>query len=322
MTGRPRSGPLRAASLGAALSVAALLSVAPAEAQVSSFLDGLFGRKDPAAEAPQPDAAPGQAPTAGQGSGQASGQGSGQAPSPSARAPLPPRRPASLGGGKGAAPEPVETAAVPAAAPAQVAAVTPATAVDPGNPAAVIERANAYFNGVTTLTGNFVQIGADGRKIGGKLTLAKPGRLRFDYDQPSTLEVIADGTSVAVRDRKLATQDLYFISQTPLKFLLRDKIDLARDLTVTDVAAEPGGIRIVLDDRSTLGGTSRIALYFDDAMKTLSQWRITDPQGYQTTVLLSNLQRGRAVDGMLFVINYGRAVDKELEAKMQQARPN
>ncbi|MET7242630.1 outer-membrane lipoprotein carrier protein LolA [Methylobacterium sp. EM32] len=317
MNGRPRSGPLRAVSLGAALSVAALLSAAPAEAQVSSFLDGLFGRKDPAPEAVQPDmapAAPGQAPAAG------------QVPGPSAKAPLPPRRPSSLGGGKNAAPEPVETAAVPSAGesrPAQqVAAVTTPSAVDPANPAAVIERANAYFNGVTTLTGNFVQIGADGRKIGGKLTLAKPGRLRFDYDQPSSLEVIADGTSVAVRDRKLATQDLYFISQTPLKFLLRDKIDLARDLTVTDVSAEPGGIRIVLDDRSTLGGTSRIALYFDDAMKTLSQWRITDPQGYQTTVLLSNLQRGRAVDGMLFVINYGRAVDKELEAKMQQARPN
>ncbi|TNC14817.1 outer membrane lipoprotein carrier protein LolA [Methylobacterium terricola] len=318
MNGRPRSGPLRAASLGAALSVAALampaaLVASPAEAQVSSFLDGLFGRKDPAPEA-QPEAAP-AAPS------QAAPGGA------SAKAPLPPRRPSSLGGAKTAAPEPVETAAVPtgteAGRPAQqVAAATTAAAVDPANPASVIERANAYFNGVSTLTGNFVQIGADGRKIGGKLTLAKPGRLRFDYDQPSTLEVIADGTSVAVRDRKLATQDLYFISQTPLKFLLRDKIDLARDLTVTDVSAEPGGIRIVLDDRSTLGGTSRIALYFDDAMKTLSQWRITDPQGYQTTVLLSNLQRGRAVDGMLFVINYGRAVDKELEAKMQQARPN
>ncbi len=315
MTGRPRSGPLRAVSLGAALSVATLVSAVPAQAQVSSFLDGLFGRKDPAPEA-QPDMAPA-----------APYQAAPAAPGSSARAPLPPRRPTSLGGAKGAAPEPVETAAVPAAPEAgrpaqQVAAATTAAAVDPANPAAVIERANAYFNGVTTLTGNFIQIGADGRKIGGKLTLAKPGRLRFDYDQPSTLEVIADGTSVAVRDRKLATQDLYFISQTPLKFLLRDKIDLARDLTVTDVAAEPGGIRIVLDDRSTLGGTSRIALYFDDAMKTLSQWRITDPQGYQTTVLLSNLQRGRAVDGMLFVINYGRAVDKELEAKMQQARPN
>ena len=93
---------------------------------------------------------------------------------------------------------------------------------------------------MTTLTGNFVQIGPDGRRIGGKLTLAKPGRLRFDYDQPSPLEIVADGTSVAVKDRKLGTQDLYFISQTPLKFLLREKIDLARDLTVTDVGERSG----------------------------------------------------------------------------------
>ncbi len=62
-------------------------------------------------------------------------------------------------------------------------------------PPPVLAQANAYFNGITTLTGSFMQIGADGRRIGGKLTLAKPGRLRFDYDQPSPLEVVADGTS-------------------------------------------------------------------------------------------------------------------------------
>ncbi|WP_410824793.1 outer-membrane lipoprotein carrier protein LolA, partial [Methylobacterium oryzisoli] len=249
------------------------------------------------------------------------GAPAGAASSSSARPPLPPRRPAALGGSR-APVETAEAAPAPAAAPPQqVAAVTTPAAVDPTNPAAVIERANAYFNNVSTLTGGFVQIGADGRRIGGKLYLAKPGRLRFDYDQPSPLEVVADGTSVAVRDRKLATQDLYFISQTPLKFLLRDKIDLARDLTVTDVAADPGGVRISLEDRSTLGGTSRIVLTFDEAMKTLGQWRITDPQGYQTTVVLSNLQRGRPIDGMMFVINYGRAEDKELEQRMRQQSP-
>ncbi|MEH3144167.1 MAG: outer-membrane lipoprotein carrier protein LolA [Methylobacterium frigidaeris] len=298
----------RPAVAGAALAL--LVGTGTAQAQVSSFLDGLFGRKDPA---PQAEPAPASAPAAPE--APAAGPGAGA----SVRAPLPPRRPAALGGGKAAPVEAVAEAPAPAGQ-QQVAAVTTPVAVDMTNPAAVIERANAYFNGVSTLTGNFVQIGADGRKIGGKLTLAKPGRLRFDYDQPSSLEVVADGTSVAVRDRKLATQDLYFISQTPLKFLLRDKIDLARDLTVTDVAADPGGVRLTLDDRSTLGGTSRIMLFFDADMKTLGQWRITDPQGYQTTVVLSNLQRGRAVDGMLFVINYGRAEDKELERRMQQAR--
>ncbi|WP_018259482.1 outer-membrane lipoprotein carrier protein LolA [Methylobacterium sp. WSM2598] len=311
MTGRPRSGPL--ALLAALLCLA---GAAPAQAQVTSFLDSLFGTKRDQGPQAQPDpaqAAPGGAPGA-----------AGGAPTLS-RAPLPPRRPTALGGAK-APVEAGETVAVPAAAPApaappqQVAAVTTPAAVDLSNPAAVVERANGYFNSVSTLTGNFVQIAADGRKIGGKLYLAKPGRLRFDYDQPSPLEVVADGTSVAVRDRKLATQDLYFISQTPLKFLLRDRIDLARDLSVTDVSTEPGGVRISLEDRSTLGGTSRIVLVFDEAMKSLSQWRITDPQGYQTTVLLSNLQRGRPIDGMMFVINYGRPEDKELEQRMRQTQ--
>ena len=217
---------------------------------------------------------------------------------PAAQAPKP-AKDAKAGADKAASGAKPAAKAAPSDAPAKVAAVgapTAASSMLDAEPAAVLAQANAYFNGMTTLSGNFVQIAADGRRIGGKLTLAKPGRLRFDYDQPSPMEVVADGTSVAVKDRKLKTQDLYFISQTPLKFLLRDKIDLARDLTVSDIANDPGGIRISLEDRATLGGTSKIQLFFDAEVKTLSQWRITDPQGYQTTVQLSNLQKGKAID--------------------------
>ncbi|MFB0487588.1 outer membrane lipoprotein-sorting protein [Methylobacterium sp. OAE515] len=278
-----------------------LATASPADAQVGAFIDSLFGHKEE--PAPQPEAAP-------------------AAPAP-AKKPAPKAKEASkeskpVKSGKGGdkadhkAPEP------------KVAAVGAPSAIvtgDSADPATLLAQANAYFNGINTLTGNFMQIGADGRRIGGKLTLAKPGRLRFDYDQPSPLEVVADGTSVAVRDRKLNTQDLYFITQTPLKFLLREKIDLARDLTVTDVANDPGGVRISLEDRATLGGTSKIQLFFDADVKTLSQWRITDPQGYLTTVTLSNLQKGKSVDGSLFFINYGRAEDKAMQQQIQQTQP-
>ncbi|GJE18064.1 LolA family protein [Methylobacterium marchantiae] len=307
MTGRRHT--LAAGSL---FVLAASLQPAPASAQVSSFLDGLFGRKElPApAPAPEPEAAPGPAAPA------APKKPVAQSPKPKdAKAASDKASPdkAATGAKSGAKAAAAET-------PAKVAAVgapTAASSMLEAEPAAVLAQANAYFNGMTTLTGNFVQIAADGRRIGGKLTLAKPGRLRFDYDQPSPMEVVADGTSVAVKDRKLKTQDLYFISQTPLKFLLRDKIDLARDLTVSDVSNDPGGIRISLEDRATLGGTSKIQLYFDAEMKTLSQWRITDPQGYQTTVQLSNLQKGRAVDGSQFFINYGRTEDKAMERQIK-----
>jgi outer membrane lipoprotein-sorting protein len=286
-----------------------LATASPAAAQVGAFIDSLFGHKEQ--PAPQPEPAK---------------------PAP-ARKPAPKAKEASKEGAKEPGKDMPKTGSLKAgksadkaehrAAEPKVAAVGAPTAVapaEPADPATVLAQANGYFNGITTLTGTFMQIGADGRRIGGKLTLAKPGRLRFDYDQPSPLEVVADGTSVAVRDRKLNTQDLYFIAQTPLKFLLREKIDLARDLTVTDVASDGGGVRISLEDRATLGGTSKIQLFFDPEMKTLSQWRITDPQGYITTVQLSNLQKGKGVDGNLFFINYGRAEDKAVQQQIQQSQ--
>jgi outer membrane lipoprotein-sorting protein len=280
---------------------AALAAPLPATAQ-GSFLDGLFGRKEEPAPAPaEPEPSPAPVPAAP------------KKPAPQAAKPAPAKDAKATAGDKIVAPKLTPKAPDPAA---KVAAVGAPLASD-ADAGTVLAQANAYFNGITTLTGNFIQIGADGRRIGGKLTLAKPGRLRFDYDQPSPLEVVADGTSVAVKDRKLGTQDLYFISQTPLKFLLREKIDLARDLTVSDVSNDPGGVRISLEDRSTLGGTSKIQLFFDAEVKTLSQWRITDPQGYQTTVQLSNLQKGRSVDGTAFFINYGRTEDRAMEKQIR-----
>lgn len=283
---------------GPLLLLALALQPQPASAQLSNFIDGLLGNKEEKAAA-APEAEPPQAPAAKKAA------------------------PKSAQGKAASTDKP--TSGKPGAKPAesQVAAVGSPSAggsMQHAEPEAVVQRANAYFNSFQTLTGGFLQIGPDGRKIGGKLSLAKPGRLRFEYDQPSPLEVVADGTSVAVRDRKLNTQDLYFISQTPLKFLIRDKIDLARDLQVTEVANDPGGIRVSLEDRSTLGGTSKIQLYFDAEMKTLSQWRITDPQGYLTTVQLSNLQKGKAVDPILFFIDYGRAEDKAALEQMKQQR--
>src|SRR5690606_13900528 len=101
-------------------------------------------------------------------------------------------------------PRPVRTAA-PAASPgeplplasAQPVAVVRAEALSNRE---IVERANAYFTGLGTLVADFTQVGGDGRRMVGTLYLQRPGKIRFEYDPPSTLEVISDGTSVAVRD--------------------------------------------------------------------------------------------------------------------------
>ncbi|WP_262297312.1 outer-membrane lipoprotein carrier protein LolA [Microvirga sesbaniae] len=214
-------------------------------------------------------------------------------------APLPPSRPATAEPRQTPEPRPVAVASRPI-----VAAETPVALRQPLPNGEAVARANAYFTNLTTLVADFTQVGGDGRRLGGTLYLQRPGRVRFEYDPPATLEVIADGRSVAVRDRKLATQDLYSISQTPLKFLLREQVNLGQDIRITGIANDGDGVRISLEDSSTLGGTSRIVLVFDSQVETLNQWRIVDAQGFQTVVMLGRSERGRRIDQDLFKIQY------------------
>lgn|GEM_PF-324064 len=157
----------------------------------------------------------------------------------------------------------------------------------------IIERANRYFNTLDTMTAVFSQVGGDGRRMTGTLYLQRPGRLRFAYDPPSTMEIVADGRSVAIRDSKLKTSDVYSINQTPLKFLLRDPINLATDLRVIEIEKDPTSIQITLEDSATLGGKSQITLFFDQQVQNLTRWRVVDAQGFVTTVILSQVERTR-----------------------------
>jgi outer membrane lipoprotein-sorting protein len=169
---------------------------------------------------------------------------------------------------------------------------------------ALVDKVSGYLSRVHAMTGSFAQIGADGRRASGTFYVQKPGKVRFEYDPPSPIDIIADGSSVVVRDRKLATQDLYPLSQTPLRFLLADKINLMRDTHVTAVTADELFVSIVVEEKQALIGTSRLMMMFDTKTLELRQWVVTDPQGFDTTIAVSNLDSNRPPDPKLFRIDY------------------
>ena len=212
--------------------------------------------------------------------------------------PAPPRPPTQI------APRPPATngatAIGRAAAPANVPTISAAAAV---------QKANGWLNSVTTMVADFIQIGADGKRSEGKLYVQKPGKLRFEYRPPAVMEVVADGRSVAVRNRKLNTQDMAFIGQTPLKFLLKNQLDLSKDTKVLEVGTAPNATSILIEDKATFGGTSRINLIFDPASFQLKQWTVVDPQGFETIVSLFNLDLNEKPNPDLFKINEDRQRD-------------
>ena len=170
------------------------------------------------------------------------------------------------------------------------------------------DRVSAYLSSIRQLHGNFVQVAPDGGKSEGEFFLQKPGKVRFDYNPPSPIELIADGSSVVVRDRKLATQDLYPLSQTPLRFLLADRIDLLRDTNLIGVYADDVFVTVVIEERQILGGTHKVMLMFGAQDYQLRQWTVTDPQGFDTTVAVYNLDAKAAPDPNMFRIDYTRSI--------------
>jgi outer membrane lipoprotein-sorting protein len=210
--------------------------------------------------------------------------------------PLPPRKPAQ-----------------PARPPASDTASRPPTPVRPaesipydGSQKALVDRVSNYLTSVQTLIGDFVQIGPDGSRATGRFSIQKPGKVRFEYEPPSPIDVVADGTSVVVRNLRLNTQDLYALSQTPLRFLLADQIDLLRDTSVVATSRDNNFVTVTVEERQLLVGTSRLVLMFNAKDMQLRQWTVTDPQGYDTTVAVYNLDTTHKPDPNLFKIIYER----------------
>lgn len=171
---------------------------------------------------------------------------------------------------------------------------------------AIIDKVNAYLSNVQVLSGQFVQVGPDGGRTKGDFYISKPGKVRFEYDDPSPIELVADGQSVVVRDRRLATQDVYPLSQTPLRFLLSDRVDLMKDTKLVAVYADDVFVTVVVEERNGLVGTSRLMIMFSAKDMQLKQWTVTDPQGYDTTVAVFNLDTSKRPDPSMFRIDYTR----------------
>ncbi|WP_300542635.1 outer membrane lipoprotein carrier protein LolA [Maricaulis sp.] len=166
---------------------------------------------------------------------------------------------------------------------------------------AVLADINAYLNSIGTLRARFNQVAPDGSAAGGVLSMARPGRLRFEYDDPSPIRVIADGTTVAIEDRALETVDRVPLRSTPLWWLLKGDIDIAEDAEIVGLESEYGFLYLTLRDPSG-DMQGEIMFVFAEPDYELREWFVTDALGEITRVSLSDVETGVRLNPRLFVI--------------------
>jgi len=179
-----------------------------------------------------------------------------------------------------------------AAETAQAAQLTDADKAD-------IARVEGYLNSMSSVKASFQQFTQSEGLAFGRIFLRRPGRLRVEYDPPSEILLIADGTLLSYYDAELNHIEQVPLKLSPMWFLLRENVKLGGDVTVTSFkkAANSILIGIVQSDEPDAGS---VLLELGAKPMELRQWTITDSAGSQVRVGLYNAEFGVQLGPALF----------------------
>jgi outer membrane lipoprotein-sorting protein len=194
---------------------------------------------------------------------------------------------------------------VAGAAPAMATAAVPMAAGQVEDGAAsrtrsLLESAASCLEAIDNLEARFMQVAPSGAISTGKFFLSRPGKMRFEYDAPNPMTIIATGGLVYVHDEDLNTTESYPVGQTPLRYLLAKELDLD-SAQVIAVEENEHGLKITLSAKDqNLQGL--LALLFKPEPLTLAGWSFVDPNGDMTVVSLDGVEEPRRLSSRLFRI--------------------
>ena len=181
-------------------------------------------------------------------------------------------------------------------APAPAPAAAPLTAAERSK---LLKEAAKALAAVKTARGKFEQYSPDGSYSTGQFAMSRPGKVRFDYDDPVPLVLVSDGTTVALQDSDLETTDRVPLASTPLSLLLSSTLDFEKEAEVVDVRRMADQTNITVRDKTgEMDGTLTVVL----ADNALTGWRTVDANGGRTSVLLSGVETGAKLNPRLFIL--------------------
>ena len=168
-----------------------------------------------------------------------------------------------------------------------------------------VPQIEQYFNGIRSLKARFVQSNPNGSVVQGTLYVRRPGRMRFEYDAPSQLRIVADGYQVTMWDN--ATRDFgqWPIGWTAASFLVKDPLVLSGELQVEKLDRVNGMLEATMS-QARKPQEGKVIVRLSENPLLLRGWTIIDNRGNRVTVSLSEMQTGLQLADSLFKNESGR----------------
>ncbi|MDT9599573.1 LolA family protein [Sphingosinicella rhizophila] len=182
------------------------------------------------------------------------------------------------------------------------AALLTAPAVIAQAPSA-LDQVSQHLKAVDTMTANFSQTDRRGQVLGGKLTLKRPGKVRFQYQKGVPMLIVADGKRLNMIDYEVKRVESWPVGNSPLSVLLDAGKDLSRYAKIVP-SDDPRVVMVEARDakRPEYGRITLVFARIDSAPAGLSLqgWSVIDAQNNRTTVKLANQRFNVAVADSAF----------------------
>ena len=162
-----------------------------------------------------------------------------------------------------------------------------------------ISRAEAWFDDISTMKADFIQVASDGTTATGELHLRRPHRMKIIYDLDEPLILLTTPVWLHVDRPREKTVTSYPINETPLSLILREDVELRSSDFTTRHLVRDGITRITLT-RETGRAAGEIILEFTDKPFELRRWTVRDAADVTTTVTLQNMRFGHRYENKFF----------------------
>jgi len=94
-------------------------------------------------------------------------------------------------------------------------------------PAPTLSSVQAHLRATNSMIADFVQTDRNGQRLSGKLTLKRPGKIRFEYQKGVPLLIVGDGNSLTMIDYEVRQVQRWPVKNSPLTVLLDPTRELA-----------------------------------------------------------------------------------------------
>jgi outer membrane lipoprotein-sorting protein len=156
-----------------------------------------------------------------------------------------------------------------------------------------------YVNSIRTLQARFVQSNPNGAIVQGTLYVSRPGKMRFEYDAPSKLKVVADGWQVTMWDPVTKDFGQWPIGWTAASFLVKEPFRLSGDISVLKSERVNGLLEMTMAQTRKPQEGKVIVRVAENPMQ-LRGWSIIDNRGNKVDVSLNDVKAGVPLADSLF----------------------